>query len=358
MNKIEEKLLKIRGLDKKAMDNAKNFLDNLCKPLGSLGTLEDIVIQLCGIREEMVYNINKKTIVIMCSDNGIVEEGVSSCPKEVTATVTENFIKGTTGVCALSKFFNSDLTVVDIGVDKDFLTKDIINKKIMYGTRNMIKGPAMSRQEAIKAIECGIEIVEELVGKGYDLIGTGEMGIGNTTTSATVIAALTDLDSELIVGRGSGLTEEALEKKKDIVKKVLEINKPNKDDAIDVISKVGGLDIAGLCGVFLGGAIYRVPIVVDGLISSAAALCAFKLCNESKDFMIPSHLSKEPGADYVMKELGLNPMLNLGMRLGEGTGCTIAFSIIESAIYTANNMESFENSGVIKDDYENIWNEE
>ncbi len=358
MGLLEQTLENIEVLDKEAMIEGKRVLNNLCKPIGSLGTLEDLVVKLYGIRGNEVKCINKKNIVIMCSDNGIIEEGVSSCPKEVTSTVTENFIKGTTGVCNLSKFYNTDLTVVDIGVDKDFDVEGIINKKINYGTKNMAKGPAMSREEAIKAIEVGIEIVSELVKKGYDLIGTGEMGVGNTTTSATVICALTDLESDLIVGKGSGLTEEALENKRRIVKKVLDINSPNKDDVIDVISKVGGLDIAGLCGVFLGGAAHRVPIVIDGLISSAAALCAFKLCEKAREFMIASHLSKEPGSEYVLQKLGLKPMLNLGMRLGEGTGCPIAFSIIESALFTAHNMGSFESSGVVKDDYINLWEEE
>lgn len=344
----------IENPDRGAMIKAKNYLDHLSKPIGSLGVLEDLVVKLSGIKGELIKNINKKTIVVMCADNGIEAEGVSSCPREVTATVTENMANKTTAVCKLSEYYKSDVEIIDIGVDKDFNDPRIINRKVRYGTSNMIHGPAMTREEAIKAIKTGIEIVRDLKERGYDLIGTGEMGIGNTTTSAAVISVFSGIDSDIIVGRGSGLTDEGLAHKRKMVKKALDVNNPNKEDALDVLSKVGGFDIAGLCGVFLGGAIFKVPIVIDGLIASAAALCAKGMCPKAGEYMIGSHLSAEPGAQYAIEALGVTPLFNLGMRLGEGTGCPIAFGIIEGAIYTMNNMASFSEAGVDKSDYIDI----
>ena len=354
MEELKKLLSSIENLDREAMSRCRDYIDHLSKPIGSLGVLEDIVIKLSGIKGEQVKEIKKKNIVIMCADNGIQESGVSSCPREVTASVTENFVKGTTGVCILSKYYNSDTTIVDIGVDKDFNNPKIINRKIRYGTSNMSKGPAMTREEAIKAIKTGIEIVRELKVQGYDLIGTGEMGVGNTATSAAIISVFSGIDSDLIVGKGSGLTEDGLSHKKDMVKKSIEVNRPKKEDAIDVLSKVGGFDIAGLCGVFLGGAIYRIPVVIDGLISSAAAICAKELNPKASDYMFASHLSAEPGAIYAMKALELEPMFNLGMRLGEGSGCPIAFGIMESAVFTMNKMDSFNEAGIDKKDYIDI----
>lgn len=354
MNLFNETLSTISGSNKELEDLAKKFIDNLSKPIGSLGILEDIVIKLYGMKKEPVKRINKKSIIIMCGDNGVVEEKVSACPQEVTAIVTENFTKGTTGVCALTKYYGSDLTIVDIGVKKEINSPKVINKKIRYGTRNMMIEAAMTREETIKAIETGIEITRELVSKGYDLLGTGEMGIGNTSTSAAVLSVLLDIDSENIVGMGAGLTKEQHNHKKNVIKRSIEVNEPNKNDVIDVLSKVGGFDIAGLCGAFLGAASMKVPIVIDGFISSVAALCAYRLNHKVRDYIFPSHISEEPGARYIMEEMKLEPMVNLRMRLGEGSGCPFAFNIIESALYTIHNMASFSEAGVIKDDYVDI----
>lgn len=357
MEILRELIKGIEVLDKSAMEKSKRYIDNLSKPIGSLGELEDTVIRLSGIKGEHIKGINKKNIVIMCSDNGIQEEGVSSCPREVTATVTENFTKGTTGVCILSRYYNSDTTIVDIGVDKDFENPNIINRKIRYGTSNMTKGSAMTREEAVRAINIGIDIVKDLKEQGYDLIGTGEMGVGNTATSAAIISVFSGIDSDIIVGKGSGLTDDGLSHKKAMVKKSIEVNNPDRSDAIDVLSKLGGFDIAGLCGVFLGSAIYKIPVVIDGLISSAAAICAKELNPNVCGYMFASHLSAEPGAEYAMKSLELNPMFSLRMRLGEGTGCPIAFGIIESAIFTMNNMDSFGDAGIDIEDYVDIREE-
>ncbi|MBA5850975.1 nicotinate-nucleotide--dimethylbenzimidazole phosphoribosyltransferase [Clostridium sp. cel8] len=344
MKLLNDTLKAIHGRDEEAVKSAWNRIDNLSKPIGSLGEVEKIGAKMSGITGKVFNKINKKNIIIMCSDNGIWEEGISSCTQELTVTVTNNIIRGTTGVCVLSDFYGCDKTVIDIGIKQDVKIPGLINKKIAYGTKNMTKGPAMTRDEAIRAIEVGIEAVDELVKKGYDMFGTGEMGVCNTATSSAVLSALTGLAPSLVVGKGSGITDKQLEAKRKAVERSISINKPNKDDVIDVLSKVGGFDICGMCGCFLGAAKNRVPIVIDGLISSTAALCAVKLNEHVKDFIFPSHLSAEPGAKYLMEELSVKPMLNLDMRLGEGSGCPFAFSIIEASLYALNNMATFEDS--------------
>lgn len=341
MKILNEALTNIKPINLKVVQATNERIDGLLKPIGSLGKLEVIAAKISGITGKQNNKINKKNIIIMCADNGVCEEGVSAAPPEVTIIMTNNFTRGITGVGALSKFTGTDMTVVDIGVNGDIQDPFVLKKKISYGTKNMAKGPAMTREDAIRAIETGIEIVDRLVEEGYDLLGTGEMGIGNTTTSAAVLSVLSGLSPDIVVGKGVGLTEEQFENKKDVLKRVININKPDSNDIIDVISKVGGLDIAGLCGCFIGAAKNGVPIVIDGFISSAAALCAYRLNPEIKNYMIASHLSAEPGAEYMMKEIGLEAMLAMDMRLGEGTGCPLAFQIIEAALYTMENMGTF-----------------
>ncbi|NNU77359.1 nicotinate-nucleotide--dimethylbenzimidazole phosphoribosyltransferase [Clostridium estertheticum] len=344
MGLLKETLQFIEPLNKEAMKKAWDRLDSLSKPIGSLGELENIIAKMAGITGNIHNKINKKNVVIMCSDNGVVEEDVSNCPKSVTATVTNNFTKKITGVYVLSKFSGSDITVIDVGIDADLNNPKVINKKIAYGTMNMMKGPAMTREQTIKAIEVGIETVDNLILDGYDLFGTGEMGVGNTATSAAILSVFSGLEVEESVGKGSGITEEQFINKKRVIKKSIEVNNPDRNDVIDVISKVGGFDIAGLCGCFLAAAKNRVPIVIDGFIASAAALCAYKLNPLVIGYIFASHLSAEPGAAFIMKEIGLKPMLNLNMRLGEGSGCPLAFNIIEAALYTMDNMGTFEDA--------------
>ena len=349
MIKVEllKKTLKlISAPDEKAKEEAKKRLDSLAKPIGSLGQLEDIVIKMAGITGNPHNKIDKRNIVIMCADNGVVEEGVSACPQEFTMILTENMSKGLTGVSVLSKATNTDLTIVDIGLNGDIEHPSILNKKVNYGTKNFTKGPSMTYEEGIRAIEIGIEVGDDLFKEGYDILGTGELGIGNTTTSAAVLSAFTGFGPEITSGKGAGLTEEQYERKKNAIYQGLKVNKPNKEDPIDVISKVGGFDIAGMCGLFLSAAKNRKPIVIDGFISSAAALCAVKFNPLVKEYIFPSHLSKEPGAIYMMKELGLKPMLNLEMRLGEGSGCPLAFQIIDAALCIMDNMATFEEASI------------
>lgn len=329
---------------------AKERLDSLAKPLGSLGKLEDIAIQLAGISGEVFNEIDRACIVVMCADNGVVDEGVSSCPKYITKTQTINFIKGVTGIGVLARHEKMDIRVVDIGIDGEISYPGLVDKKIRNGTSNMAKGPAMTREEAIDAIEIGIEQIKDLVDKGYKLIGTGEMGIGNTSTSSAVLMALTGCNVNFAVGRGAGLTDEGLKNKRRVISKALEINQPDKNDAIDVLSKVGGFDIAGIVGCFLGAAYYRVPIIIDGFISAAAALIAYKLNPIVREYMIPSHNSLEPGFQYIMNELNLSPIFNLNMRLGEGTGCPLAYNIIKASSSVITNMATFEEAEIV-DDY-------
>ncbi|WP_066895023.1 nicotinate-nucleotide--dimethylbenzimidazole phosphoribosyltransferase [Clostridium nigeriense] len=331
----------IEKVNELAILEAKNRVDSLAKPLGSLGKLEDISVKLAGITGKIKNNINKKCIIILSSDNGVVEEGVSSAPQYVTLAQTINFSKGLTGVAVLAKENNADLFVVDIGVNCDGEIPGAINKKIRKGTYNIAKGPAMSYEEALKAIYIGIDMVREVKEKGYDIVGVGEMGIGNTTTSSAVLASLLNCNINDVVGKGGGLTKEAFEKKKDIVKRAIEINSPKIDDPIDIVAKVGGFDLAGMVGVFLGCAYYKVPVVIDGFISAVAALVATRLCPYVREYLISSHLSKELGYIIAMNEIDLEPMLNLDMRLGEGSGCPIAFSVVSYACAMMNNMATF-----------------
>ncbi|MCX7708557.1 MAG: nicotinate-nucleotide--dimethylbenzimidazole phosphoribosyltransferase [Clostridia bacterium] len=338
---LQRTLNSIGELNEEMMKKAQVRLDGLTKPIGSLGRLEDIVKQLVGITGEMFPRVDKKTVIIMCADNGVVGEGVSSCPKSVTSSVTQNFIKGITGINVLTRHVGAEIKVVDIGVDDELDCPGIVNKKIRKGTWNMAKGPAMTRAEAIRAIETGIETVYELKEQGVTLLGTGEMGVGNTTTSSAVAAVLTGRSIESMVGRGAGLSSEGLQNKISVVKRAIEVNRPDADDALDVLAKVGGFDLAGLTGCFIGAAACRIPILIDGFISAAAALVAVKLKPQVKNYIFPSHGSAEPGSSGIMEALGFQPILNLGMRLGEGTGAALAFHIMDAAVAAYTQMGTF-----------------
>ncbi|MBP7073537.1 MAG: nicotinate-nucleotide--dimethylbenzimidazole phosphoribosyltransferase [Clostridia bacterium] len=340
----------IRPSYEESKKEAAERLDKLVKPIGSLGKLEDIAVKISGITGKQKNSFEKKVTIIMASDNGVAEEGVSAAPQAVTALMTINFLKGITGVCVLSKHAGADIRVVDIGVGSDLEYPGLISRKIRKGTSNMVKGPAMSREEAISAIETGIEMVSQLVKEGYSLFGTGEMGIGNTSTASAVAMAFLGCSAEEAVGKGVGLTEEGYANKKSVIERAISINKPDPYDPIDVLSKVGGFDIAGMTGCFLGAAYCRVPIVIDGFISAAAALAAYRINPLVRDYIIPSHLSEEPGYILVINEIGLEPMLDLNMRLGEGSGCPLAFNIIEAAEAIISDMATFEEA-TIRDDF-------
>ncbi|NJD03949.1 MAG: nicotinate-nucleotide--dimethylbenzimidazole phosphoribosyltransferase [Ruminiclostridium sp.] len=344
--KLQQALDSISGLHTDFIKKAQARLDNLTKPLGSLGRLEDIVKQIVGISGEVFPRVDKKMVVIMCADNGVLDEGVSSCPRAVTAAVTRNFLKGFTGINVLTGHAGAKICVVDVGVDDDLECDGIINCKIRKGTWNIARGPAMTREEAVKAIEAGIDIVGKLKEQGINLLGTGEMGIGNTTTSSAITAVLTGGPPEELVGRGAGLTREGLDNKISVVKKAIDLNKPDPDDPLDVLSKVGGFDIAGLVGCYIGAAVYRIPVLIDGFISAAAALVAIRMHSGIKDYVLPSHGSAEPGTKAVMKAVGFEPFLNLGMRLGEGTGAALAFHIIDAAFAAYTRMGTFGDANI------------
>lgn len=346
MGLLKKTLGLITPTDEKAKKLTREKWDGLVKPIGSLGGLEEVTIKIAGMTGEIKNTINKKAIVVMCSDNGIVEEGVSSSPQIFTTLLAESMIKEITGVSTLAKFTDADIKVVDIGLASEIGNDKIINRKIARGTKNFTKEPAMTYEEAIKAIEVGIEIGDSLYGGGYDILGTGELGIGNTTTSTAILSVISGLHIDMICGKGAGLTKEKFEGKKKAILEGISLNKPNKDNAIDIISKVGGFDIGGMCGLFLSAAKNRRPIVIDGFISSISALCAVKLNPLVREYIIPSHLSYEVGAKFVMEELGLEPMVHMGMRLGEGSGCPLAFQIIEAALYTLENMGTFEEASI------------
>ncbi|EMS73146.1 nicotinate-nucleotide--dimethylbenzimidazole phosphoribosyltransferase [Ruminiclostridium cellobioparum] len=339
-------LQKITPLDQAAMRAAQIRWDNRTKPLGSLGRLEDIVVRLAGINGTPDPRADKRAVVIMCADNGVVEENVSSCPKSVTASVTCNFIRGITGINVFSRLVNASLKIVDIGVDADLKFPGIIDRKIRKGTWNMADGPAMTREEAVKGILTGIEVVRELKEAGIHIFATGEMGIGNTSTSCAISAVLTGIPVDDLAGLGSGLSKEAYLNKIRVIRRAIEINEPQLTDPVDVLAKVGGFDIAGLAGCFLGAAIYKIPAVIDGFISAAAALAAFRIHPAAKDYMLPSHGSAEQGFSAVMEALDLEPMLNLGMRLGEGTGAALGLQLVDAALAAYNQMGSFEDASI------------
>ena len=332
--------------DMEAATRARARLDKLTKPLGSLGRLEDLVADLAGMTGTPVPRVDRKVVVVMCADNGVVEEGVTQVGSEVTAKVTENFTKGITCVNVLSELVGARLVVADIGVKEDVCAKGVLRKKARNGTSNIAKGSAMSHDEAVYCIEAGIGVVRELCDEGVDIIATGEMGIGNTTTSSAVASVLLNERPADMIGRGAGLSDEALLRKKEVVKRAIDVNEPDASDPIDVIMKVGGFDIAGLVGCYLGAAKYKRPILIDGFISVTAALAAYRICPETKAYMIPSHASVEPGAAYVFRALGLKPYFDLEMRVGEGTGAVLGFFLVDAAMAAYTRMGTFEEAEI------------
>ncbi len=343
---LEELKKEIRPLDETSMEQARKHWIKIAKPLFSLGKLEDAVIQMAGIKETPDYELKKKALVIMCADNGIVEEGVTQTGQEVTAMVADNFTKSSTSVCAMSKVAGVDLFPVDIGMAVDVPLVTVKEEKVAYGTRNFSKEPAMTREEVWQAIEIGIRKVEQLKEQGYEMIATGEMGIGNTTTSSAVASVLLSVAPEQVTGRGAGLSSAGLEKKISVIKDAIANYQPDKEDPVDVLSKVGGLDIAGLTGVFLGGALYRVPVVIDGFISSVAALCAARMVPVSKSYFLPSHVSKEPAGAMLLEALELSPLLTCNMSLGEGTGAVAVIPVLEMGLSVYREMTTFEKAKI------------
>ena len=334
-------------LDRSAMTAAEEYQARLAKPPGSLGRLEEISIQLAGITGRVHNALNKKQLLVFAADNGVVAEGVSSAPQSVTKQQTINLMRGKTGAAVLAKHFGCGLTVCDVGVNADIYESTVLNRKIAYGTQNICTGPAMTREQTLQAILTGAEIARTV---DADVIGVGEMGIGNTTTSSAVLAVLLGADVEAVTGRGGGITEESFRKKKAVIRTAIEVNRPDRDNVVGVLSKVGGFDLAAMCGAFLGAAAARRPTVIDGLISAAAALCAVRLCPNVRGYLVPSHASFEIGYRLAMEAMDLRPLFDLGMRLGEGSGCPLAFQVLDAACAVINDMATFDEAG-INDDY-------
>ncbi len=347
MELLQRTLALIGDVDHKAGEEAQKRLDNLTKPPGSLGILESIAVQLASIQAQPLPVLGDKVVMVMAADHGVVAEGVSAFPQEVTPQMVINFLNQGAAINVLAKHTGARVVVTDVGIAGEALDHpDLNSRKVRPGTSNMAREAAMTETEAIAALEVGIEMVNREIDAGATLIATGEMGIGNTTASSAILAAFTGQNIELITGRGTGINDTSLLKKQAVIKQALEVNRPDPSQPLDVLRKVGGLEIAALTGVILGAAARKVPVVVDGFISTAAALVAFKLKEQSQLYMIASHLSQEPGHRIVLDEIGLKPMLHLDLRLGEGTGAVLAFPLIEAAVKIMHEMATFEQAGV------------
>lgn len=346
---LQETIEKIKPLDKKAMECTRNRWDSIAHPLHSLGKLEDMVVQIAGITGNPDVDVQRRVLVPMCADNGVVEEGVTQTGQEVTALVAENFLCTKAASSIMCKSVKCDIFPVDVGIAADV---SILNRKIAYGTKNMTKEPAMSREEAVKAIETGIEVAKMMKEKGYQILATGEMGIGNTTTSSAVAAVLLELPVETMTGRGAGLSTDGLNRKIQAIKKAIALHHPDKHDPVDVLAKVGGFDIAAITGLFLGGAALHMPVVIDGVISATGALVAACLCPLSKDYMLASHVSKEPAGALLLEALGKEAPLHCDMCLGEGTGGLNLFPLLDTGLAVYHGMGDFGKWGM--DAYEHL----
>ncbi len=339
----------IAPLDEAAKKQALDHWNSVGKPVGSLGVLEDLIIQIAGLKGSAKVEIGKRAALPFCADNGVVEEGVSQAGYDVTSIVAENMGRGASSVCVMGALAGVTCHPVDVGMVYD--AEGVLNRKIARGTNNFTKGPAMSREQACLALAIGIECVYDLVQQGYDIILSGEMGIGNTTTSSALASILLGLPVEEVTGRGSGLSDEGYARKIDAIKRAFARNNPNPNDALDCLAKVGGFDIAAMAGAFIGGALFRVPVIIDGLISAIAALVAVRLCPASRCAMMASHASFEPAATAVLKELGVRPIIYADLRLGEGTGAACLLPLLDMALTVYNGL-SFDQIGVEQYDVE------
>jgi nicotinate-nucleotide--dimethylbenzimidazole phosphoribosyltransferase len=347
MDKINQTIAGIKPLDRKAMEEARTRQDSLTKPWGSLGQLETLSIQVSGIRRNPRPRITHKVIFTLAGDHGVTKEGVSAYPSEVTPQMVYNFLRGGAGINVLARHIGGRVVVADLGVASALEPHpDLKIKKVAMGTQNMAKGPAMSREEAIRSIEAGIELLEEDLPKGIDILGTGDMGIGNTTSSSAITAVLTGADVTRVTGRGTGVDDDRWRQKVQVIQKALQINCPNPDDGVDILSKVGGFEIGGIAGLILAGARHRIPVVLDGFISGAAALIAASLSPQVKPYLIASHQSAEQGHRVLLEYLGLKPLLNLDLRLGEGTGAALGIFLVEASLKILDEMATFAEAGV------------
>jgi len=344
---IEEIISRIQPLDQEAMSSARARQDVLTKPQGSLGRLENLSIQMAGITGKVRSKIHHKVVTVMAGDHGVVAEGVSAFPQEVTPQMVLNFLYGGAAINVLSKHVGARVVIVDMGVASPMEAHpQLISRRVGSGTGNIAKGPAMTRAQAEESILSGVEIVEAEIARGLDILATGDMGIGNTTPSAAIACVVTGKSASEIVGRGTGVDDEGLRRKILAVENALKVNQPNAQDGLDFLSKVGGFEIGGLAGAILGAAANRRPVVIDGFISTAAAIIAATLAPQVKEYLIAAHCSQELGHRLMMEWLGVTPLLDMHMRLGEGTGAALAISIVEASCKILDEMATFGEAGV------------
>ena len=320
----------IAPADEAAKRRAIDRWNGVAKPIGSLGVFEDIVVQIAGLTGEEDVRLDKRAVLAMCADNGVVEEGVTQTGQEITSLVAGNMLKKISSVCVMGSVANIDVVPVDVGMATK--VEGVADFSTSRGTANFTKGPAMTREQAIHAINAGVEMVGRLRDEGCNIIVAAEMGIGNTTSSSAVASVLLDKPVEVVTGKGAGLSNEGLQRKVAAIRKTIALNQPDPSDALDVLAKVGGFDIAGMAGTFIGGAIHRVPVVIDGFISAVAALIALRICPECRLAIIPSHMSEEPASRLIFDELGMSPIINAGLRLGEGTGAVLLLPMFDMAL--------------------------
>ncbi|MFF2888196.1 nicotinate-nucleotide--dimethylbenzimidazole phosphoribosyltransferase [Paenibacillus sp. NPDC057967] len=349
---LEERLFAvlsaIPAFDEEAARRAELHSDQLTKPPGSLGKLEAIAAQLAGATGELWPDLSKRAVIVMAADHGVCEEGVSAFPQAVTPQMVHNFLSGGAAVNVLARQAGAEVVCVDIGVAAELKHDNLESRKVVWGTRNMAKEAAMTRSEAVEAIMTGIAVTQAQIAKGTRLFATGEMGIGNTTASAAITSVLADLSPELTVGRGTGINDGVLAHKVEVVKRAIELNQPNPGDPLDVLAKVGGAEIAGLVGVIIGSAANRCPVVIDGYISTTAALVASRLSPRTVPYMLASHLSHELGHSRLMEAIGLSPLIHLEMRLGEGTGAVLGFHLLDASLLLMQEMATFDSAGISK----------
>ncbi len=344
---LQELIIQIQPPDSAAMAAARERQDQLTKPQGSLGRLEALSIQIAGITAKPRPGLRHKVIAVMAGDHGVVAEGVSAFPQEVTPQMVLNFLHGGAAINVLARHVGARVEVVDMGVAVDLPPHpELIVKKVAYGTDNIARGPAMSRDQAEQALLAGAEVIQEQLSKGIDILGTGDMGIGNTTPSAAIAAVLTGRAPEKIVGRGTGLDDAGVQHKINVVRRALDVNQPNPEDALDVLAKVGGFEIGGLAGAMLAAAANRIPIMVDGFISTAAAMIAASLAPAIRPYLIASHQSQEQGHRIMLEWLELSPLLDLDLRLGEGTGASLGISLADAACKALDEMATFAEAAV------------
>ena len=347
MSLLDQTIQSIRSLDAGAMDAARARQNNLAKPPGSLGRLEEISIQVAGITGQARPVIKEKAVVTCAGDHGVVAQGVSAFPQEVTPQMVYNFLNGGAAINVLARHVGARVVVVDAGVAADFEPQPgLVIKKVAHGTADMTQGPAMSRAQAVQAIEAGIEVVEDEIARGLSIVAVGDMGIGNTTPSSGIVAAITGRPVAEVTGRGTGINDEQLAHKMAVIRKALAVNRPDPDDALDVLSKVGGFEIGTIAGVVLGAAAHHIPAVIDGFISTAGALIAGELSPLAREYMIAAHASVEIGHRAMLDRLGLIPCLDFDLRLGEGTGAALVLSVVEAACKILDEMATFESAGV------------